>query len=899
MRIRWIGPLLSVGALVLVTVTPLRAQSGAVTGRVTDAETGAPLAGARIEIVAGGGVVGVGAGNEQGRFLIADIAAGTYTVVASLIGYATQRVEGVEVGAGQTALVTGLALRPQAVQLNPVVVSASKRQERALDAPAHVEVVDGREVLERPTPNLTANLRSVPGIDIVAQGMGTMNVVARGFNNIFSGALMVLTDHRISGVPSLRVNSLSLLPTQTEDVERMEVVLGPGSALYGPNTANGVLHVLTKSPLDHQGTIASVMGGEREVASGSVRTSHLLTEDLGIKVSARYFQGREWEHTDPVELQTRQAVLPADPDTRIGLRDFDLMNWSVDARADWRISPELTAIVSGGQTKTDGIDLNGIGASQLMGWTYRYYQARANWRRAFAQVYMTESDAGETYNLRTGADYHDNSSLLVAQLQHGFSLGERQDFIYGLDYIGTRPDTRGTIHGDNEDRDDLTEFGGYLQSETSLGSRFDLVLAGRLDKHSEIEDPIFSPRAGIVFKPRENHNLRLTYNRAYATPGALNYFLDLNSGAFPDATLAGLGYGLRLEGNRGFTFRRSSGYYGMRSPFTANPSQVRDVRPVELYLIALGILRAQGAIDDATYTYLSSLNPADDAIGINVLNARDRSVAPLSEGTAPDIAPLVQSTNQTFEVGYKGILGDRVLVAADVWHSRIDNFITPLGTIGLHAKFLMLNGPELAAFLVANGVPAAQASALAAGVAPIPLGIIASEDANSEAGRADALITYSNFGEVELWGADLSATALLNDRWSLGVVASVVSDDFFETEGQHVWLNAPSTKGSATLGYRNVDAGFNGDVRVRYTDGFPAESGVHSAIACVNPNAPGTTACIEPFTLLDLTLGYRLPDLSGASVHLSVNNVLDEAYRSYAGVPDVGRQALLRLVWEF
>ncbi|NIU74572.1 MAG: TonB-dependent receptor, partial [Gammaproteobacteria bacterium] len=280
------------------------------------------------------------------------------------------------------------------------------------------------------------------------------------------------------------MNSLSLLPTQTEDVERMEVVLGPGSALYGPNTANGVLHVLTKSPLDHQGTIASVMGGEREVASGSVRTSHLLTEDLGIKVSARYFQGREWEHTDPVELQTRQAVLPADPDTRIGLRDFDLMNWSVDARADWRISPELTAIVSGGQTKTDGIDLNGIGASQLMGWTYRYYQARANWRRAFAQVYMTESDAGETYNLRTGADYHDNSSLLVAQLQHGFSLGERQDFIYGLDYIGTRPDTRGTIHGDNEDRDDLTEFGGYLQSETSLGSRFDLVLAGRLDKHS-------------------------------------------------------------------------------------------------------------------------------------------------------------------------------------------------------------------------------------------------------------------------------------------------------------------------------------------------------------------------------------------------------------------------------
>ena len=93
----------------------------------------------------------------------------------------------------------------------------------------------------------------------------------------------MLTDYRLAGVPSLRVNQMHWLPATDEDVDKMEVVLGPGSALYGPNTANGIVHVLTKSPLTSPGTSVTLGGGERSVRQASFRSAFLLGDDFGFK----------------------------------------------------------------------------------------------------------------------------------------------------------------------------------------------------------------------------------------------------------------------------------------------------------------------------------------------------------------------------------------------------------------------------------------------------------------------------------------------------------------------------------------------------------------------------------------------------------------------------------------
>src|SRR5690606_30032996 len=131
---------------------------------------------------------------------------------------------------------------------------------------------------------------------------------------------------------------------------------------------------------------------------------------------------------------------------------------------------------SGITNVSSGIELTGLGAAQVEDWRYTYYQTRFNWNRLFAQVYLNQSDAGETFLLRTGQPIVDESTLLVGQIRHGFSPIARQSFTYGVDYFRTNPQTRGTINGMYEDEDKTTEVGAYVQSETALHPKFDLVL---------------------------------------------------------------------------------------------------------------------------------------------------------------------------------------------------------------------------------------------------------------------------------------------------------------------------------------------------------------------------------------------------------------------------------------
>ena len=178
-----------------------------------------------------------------------------------------------------------IALPSTVLALDEIVVSVSRgTPEKSTEAPATTHVISSADIAERAAPSIADHLLASPGVDVIASGLRSTNVVVRGFNNIFSGALYILTDHRIAGVPSLRVNLMHFIPATDQDIEKMEVVLGPSSALYGPNTANGVVHVLTKSPLTSQGTSVTLGGGERSLFQGSFRSAFLLRENLGIKV---------------------------------------------------------------------------------------------------------------------------------------------------------------------------------------------------------------------------------------------------------------------------------------------------------------------------------------------------------------------------------------------------------------------------------------------------------------------------------------------------------------------------------------------------------------------------------------------------------------------------------------
>lgn len=930
--------------------TPAAAQVGGITGQVTDASTGAPLRGAHVQ-ASGPGTAQALTGGD-GRYVLANLPAGEYVVTITMVGYEEHQSEGVPVVAGQRARLDA-ALPVAAFQLNPVVVSASRRQEKALEAPASVEVIPEVEIQERPALSPVEHLKSIPSVDIITSGLQSSNVVARGFNNIFSGSLHTLTDYRIASIPSLRVNLLHFIPATNEDLQRMEVVLGPGSALYGPNTANGVLHIITQSPLLSQGTTVSVATGvrsgqsdqlerdcvlgtvsgddwcreqwpgnaaERGVLMGSFRTAQLLGEDLGVKVSGQYFRGTEWIHIDEVESTSRVDLVTrpgVNPDTvRVGRRDFDLERWSVEGRADWRVMEDGVASFTSGHTNVaSAVELTGLGAGQVDGWANSFYQARFNKGRFFTQAYLNTSDAGGTYLLRSGDPIVDNSKMAVGQLQHGTALGDgRYDFTYGLDLLHTMPETGGTIHGSNEDDDKVTEFGVYLQSEIGLTDRFELVLAGRGDWHSHVDQPVFSPRAALVFTPVENHNIRATYNRAFSTPSTLNLFLDLDGGSAP-VPLGLLGYRVRAQGTggSGYSFMDGDGTIrGVRSPFTDgafngalnNPDNhfYQDPTTGDYWLMGLGALYSRQGLTPAEAEALASATPGEGAITPYLFDLNTQTVAPMSAGV-PEVAGIEESNTETFELGYKGILGERLMLAADGWYERRNNFVSPLTPV---TPMIVLDSTGIAEFIKSQGVVSdARAEQIADGMSGLPVAVTSAPEVNAEG--ADLLATYINFGDISLYGADLTATYLLTDQWQVGLGGSLVSDDYFIEEGRLIALNAPDLKATGRLGYRNPDAGFNGEVRARYTSEFPVNSAPFAATQCIAgvegasalPSGSITSPCMEPYTIVDLTLGYELPWVAGTSVQLVMNNVLDTEYRSFVGVPSVGRFTMLRLRHEF
>jgi outer membrane receptor for ferrienterochelin and colicins len=928
---------------------PVWAQNGTITGVVSDGETGRPVVYAKVDAQADGRTAASTLTNAEGRYTL-PVPPGSYTVSVQSVGYEATQSAIVAVAAGGTNT-TDMVLRTSAFVLNPVVVSASRgRQEKATETVSHTEVVSEVEIEQRPAVTPVDHLRSVPGVDVITTGVQSTNVAVRGFNNIFSGSLHTLTDNRIAGIPSLRVNLMHFVPQTNDDLARMEVVLGPGSALYGPNTANGVLHMITKSPLDEQSTSVSIAGGERSLFHGTFRTAQLLSDRVGVKFSGQYMRAEEWQYFDDVEIAAQalatstdsadqaqfRAGLPLDVDNtplteaeiqsrigRIGNRDFDIMRWSGDARVDWRVTDEVTAIFSAGLTNSgSGVELTGIGAGQVDDWKYGYYQTRLNWRRLFAQAYLNTSDAGDTFLLRSGAPIVDKSKVLVSQLQHGFDVGGWQDFTYGADFISTMPETERTINGAREDDDNYTEFGAYLQSRTDVTSKLSLVLAGRGDQHSELDEWVFSPRAALIFTPVEDQSFRVSYNRAFSTPSSLNLFLDIDGGPAPQQ-LGQLGFRLRAQGPgaSGISFRNSAGeLHGIRSPFAPALGQTsRDLiepTPVSLYDLQregfFGAAQAQGTpVPEDLKTYLRSLrlDPALSAIETSVFDPVLNTRTALTATSLQPIPGIEESRTSTFEIGYQGVIAKRLVLAADAWLDKRENFVSPLI---LQSPLALLTPEQFVPFLVqrltpvfiGQGLPPDQAQAAATDfatrMASIPGGVFSSPDIN--AAGADMLVTYRNFGEVDIHGFDVSASFLLTDKLQIGATASLISDYYFNLpleggEDQPVALNAPKEKGTATLTYRDIDRGFNGELRARYNGEFPANSAGYIGLRCIDAAAEGE--CVDSYTLLDLNLGYAIRQGPGASIQLNISNLLDEDYQSFIGVATVGRLALLRLRYEF
>ena len=926
---------------------------GTLSGVVKGPE-GEAIPGANVVLVSDllpGGKIGT-ATDEDGRFHLEGLPVGEYQLSVTHIGYRTLMREGVGIVAGEQEL--RLTLETGIIFLDQNVVSASRRQEKVLEAPASVAIVEAAEIRNRPALSVAEHIRDLPGVDFSQTGLAQSNVVVRGFNNVFSGALLTLTDNRIARVPSLRLNAYNFIPVTNDDIERIEVVLGPGSALYGPNSASGVMHIITHSPFTSAGTNVNLGVGERSVYKVGMRHAGAASDRLGYKVSAQYYAGMDWEYEDPVEVQARAA----NPD--IPPRSFDIERQSAEARLDYKASDDLTAILAAGYNKADQIELTGLGAGQAQDWAYNYVQLRLLYKNWFAQVFQNGSNAGDTFLLRDGNAIVDNSKLTAFQLQHSAALGSRQRFTYGVDVLLTRPDTEGTINGGNEDEDSIDEFGVYMQSETALSEVLDLVVALRYDDHNRIPEGEISPRAGLVFKPQETQILRLTYNRAFATPSSNNLYLDIRSSQDPfgigAAFAPSLGFApaidIRAQGtyregfDSGWTFARSgNGRPQFRSSFAPvagmDPADYIDLGdPIftnvmwglgrggvlsalntELFLglaaTQIGILQEldRAAAEAAAQQLLGGLDallPAqltglDNALlMLNLEKVAAGDPAPFDPVADVIDVPLTRSTTtETFEFGYKGVVGERLVVAADLYHTRIKDFVSPIqvqtpnvfldpaslgAALGTSVGAALAENAELAAAVApldnmqvpgtlsgnGNGSPVDEIVALfAGGAAGIPFGTVTPEQAFDPTA---VILTYRNFGEINLNGLDVNLAYFPSDQWSLTGSYSYVDQTLFENvDGiADIALNAPGNKFKVGTSYTFDQEQLTLGAQWRYVGAFRQESGVF-------------IGDVDAYSLLDLNASYLLPFGSNLRLGVDVSNAFDTKHRTFIGAPEIGR----------
>jgi iron complex outermembrane receptor protein len=851
-------------ALLALVAAPLEAQRATVTGTVRSAD--GPVAGALIEAITRDTVRARTEASDEGRFRLVLPATGAYALRVRSIGYAEQRRE-IDVPASGTTLEFMLEVVPY--QLNTVIVTALRRTEKALDAPASVTVVSSQQVEERTAVTALDHTVGLPGVDVAMQGLQGRQVVGRGFNQTFGTSLLLLSDYRTASIPSLRANLSHFITPIEEDVERVEVLRGPASALYGPNAADGVVHVITRSPFESQGGSVTAVAGGRSLFVGTMRYARVLSPRVAVKISGKYLRGDEWSAPPvPAELTARDPLIE-----RV----------AGEARVDVRPTATGTAVFTVGSTLAmRHVEYTPIGASQVKDWRYDFAQARYSDGRFFAQAFVNANNSGQTFNLRTLQQTYDRSNLIVGQVQHGFDLAGRSRLTYGIDVQRTDPKTAGTINGRNENDDVSVELGTYAQAETQLGPKLELLTAARLDHHNRLNGAVFSPRAGIVFSPSEGQRFRITYNRAFTTPTATDLFLDIRA-----ASLDPLPYSLRAEGvpEAGFHFARTCpGGLCMSSPFA--PGQQLPVDATLMWPAVVQILQANG-VD------ISGVPPPTPADVGTTLRTLDPSIGAFRDQTTGlrDIAPLKPTITNSFELGYKGLIARGLLLDASIYTTRRTNFRGPLA---VETPSVFLNTPDLTTYLTQFMSPA-QAQALAktiGGVSAdptatgIPVATVGLDDPRT---GSDIILTYRNFGEVKLWGTDLLLEWQASDRIFLGGSYSFTSDNFFASkrpDEADLALNAPRHKGTLNASYHDPHRDFSAALRGRFVGPFRMVDGVW-------------LGDVQGFSTLDAEVGIGVPGLRGGRFILTVQNLTDKRHAEFVGAPVLGRIVLSRLRYEF
>ena len=796
-----------------------------------------------------------------------------------------------------TSLSHGLELRkflPLKEIKNPIS-SVSRKREALQESLASASIISANRLAISSNPvDPNEHLINTVGVQITQQSAARINIELRGQNTLFGTGIMPIMDDRNLKSPGIDFFQSSNIGLSNLDIDKIEVVRGSNTSLYGVGATSGVIHYITKNPIDYPGSSIEIFGGELNTIGGAIRHASASTNKrFGYKINAQFRHGDEFS---------------------LDLMTANWNNMAVNTTLEFRPKYNLSIFFSGGFNRSKELFYEGRGEGLAQNSEY-WMQARVQKGDFFGQVFYVNNDGGTkerpTFLYQTGQRLPMARKQLEAQLKYSVEIPSIKAAITtGLDYRMTISDTENLINGRNEQDDNYIVIGAYLQSEFEVAPKLDVILAGRYDVFNFLKGGAFSPRLAMVYKASPKHTFRLTYNRANTPPSSNIIYAD-----FPIATPSPGFFDLWLTGNKEPHIWENpvidviipgipdlpydSPGLPLIFPFEAVNQLIINRLVLDLMDDPYGII-----------PFLSNFKP-EGFTGtfrhFNILTGE-----PLTDLIASETPQL--SKINSFEIGYKGSLSRKLNWALDVYYNKNQGFtlLTALGpAIALDNTDISTDLVNVVAEGLTNhlintaGLDVSEAESIALSIASgyAPIGppfltfpIFGTVESNL-APNIDGIhlpIGYRYFEDAfyDYIGIDIGLEYDINKNFSTFFNYAYIS--------QNVW--SPETGSKKGL---PVEFGLNTPQnRFRLGAFYTPQSGFRGSIAFQHDDSYTRIDQFSQFNgdtdaknLVDLIIGYKFK-YSGLELSLSAKNLLNNEYRAFNHAPKIGRRITFKATYQ-
>ena len=470
---------------------------------------------------------------------------------------------------GQLVLMAALAVLPDFGQvtkdadlsqvsledlMNIQVTSVSKKEQKLSRTGAAIFVITQEDIRRSGANNIPDLLRMAPGVDVARVDANRWAISIRGFNDPYANKVLVLVDGRSVYNPSFSGVFWDMVDVPVEDIERIEVIRGPGGTVWGANAVNGVINIITKTASATPGTLISAGTGSEDRGEGLMQYGGQVGRTGSYRIFGRYFNIQSSPFPNGAE---------AADGWQAGHAGF---------RSDWNLSEQNSLTVQGdflrtqeSQTvsmllsndlpleKTFTDPIIATAANVLARWTHTL----ANGSQMSLQVY-------DDYSRHVEEGFLNVQQTADVDFQHHLALGSRNDLVWGL---GARliDSNYGSGYAftivPNHRTDSL--LSGFLQDELTLTKSLSLTFGSKIERNS-FTGGEYEPSAQLVWTPRKSQAVWLAAARAIRQPSAVDAGIRDDLLSFPLGSTFGI---LRALGNPKIRAERLREFEaGYRSP---------------------------------------------------------------------------------------------------------------------------------------------------------------------------------------------------------------------------------------------------------------------------------------------------------------------------------------------